>query len=257
MTKKNLKKIFQINAVTLGSWITIGNVAVAEIMANAGFDWLAVDLEHGAISISEAADIIRVIELCGVAPLVRLTSNNSNQIKRVMDAGAHGVIVPMVNTKLDAMNAVASVKYPPLGIRGVGLARAQGYGANFKEYLEWQATQAVIIVMIEHIDAIANLKEILAVPGVDGFFIGPFDLSCSLGIPGKFDDPKFIEAMNDIQNIGFHSGSVPGLHIVEPNLNELNNRVQEGYRFIAYSVDSRILDVGVRQGVNFVKDVGV
>ena len=119
------KNLFNDNEVALGSWITLAHPAVAEIMANAGFDWLAIDLEHSVITIREAEELIRVIELSNVVPLVRLTSNNSDLIKRVMDAGAHGIIVPMVNSALDAEMAVQSIKYPPAGRRGVGLARAQ------------------------------------------------------------------------------------------------------------------------------------
>jgi len=182
-------------ALTLGSWITLGHPAIAEIMARAGFDWLVVDLEHSVISIDVAGDLIRTIDLCGVAPLVRLTSNDPNQIKRVMDAGAHGIVVPMVNTPADAAKAVAATRYAPQGSRGVGLARAQGYGANFQEYLKWQSAGPVVIVQIEHKDAIDQLEKILTVAGVDGFIIGPYDLSCSMGIPGQFENPEFIAAM--------------------------------------------------------------
>ena len=118
------KDLFKNNQVAIGSWITLAHPAIAEIMANAGFDWLAIDLEHSVITIREAEELIRVIELSGVIPLVRLTSNNSDLIKRVMDAGAHGIIVPMVNSSLDAETAVQSIKYPPFGKRGVGMAVA-------------------------------------------------------------------------------------------------------------------------------------
>src|SRR3990167_5583095 len=123
--KNTLKRRLHAKEPTIGSWITLGHTAIAEIMARAGFDWLVVDLEHSTISIEQAGELIRVIDLCGVAPLVRLTSNHPDQIKRVMDAGAHGIIVPMVNSADDAARAVAATSYFPKGIRGVGLARAQ------------------------------------------------------------------------------------------------------------------------------------
>ena len=132
-----LKNKLNNKQITIGSWITIGNTAVAEILAKAGFDWLVVDIEHSTISIDTVGDLIRVIDLAGVTPLVRLTSNDPNLIKRVMDAGAHGIIVPMVNSEKDAMDAVAATRSPPIGIRGVGLARAQGYGVSFTDYFEW------------------------------------------------------------------------------------------------------------------------
>jgi 2-dehydro-3-deoxyglucarate aldolase len=244
-----LKSKIQSKALTFGSWITIGHPAVAEIMAKAGFDWLVIDLEHSVISIDVAGDLIRTIDLCGVAPLVRLTSNDQNQIKRVMDAGAHGIVVPMVNSPADAKRAVAATRYAPRGTRGVGLARAQGYGVSFPEYLKWQEDNPVVIVQIEHKDAIAQLEEILTVPGVDGFIIGPYDLSCSMGIPGQFEKVEFIAAMKQICETGQKLGMPAGLHIVEPDLKRLEQTIAEGYTFIAYSVDMRMLDVSVRQGL--------
>jgi 2-keto-3-deoxy-L-rhamnonate aldolase RhmA len=235
--------------LTMGSWITLGHPAIAEIVARAGFDWLVVDLEHSVISIDMAGDLIRTIDLCGVAPLVRLTSNDPNQIKRVMDAGAHGIVVPMVNSPAEAARAVSATHYAPKGTRGVGLARAQGYGVNFQDYLKWQNDGPVVIVQIEHMDAVAHLEEILNVPGVDGFMIGPYDLSCSMGIPGQFENAEFITTMNRIRETGKRLGCPAGLHIVEPDLQRLEQTIREGYTFIAYSVDIRMLDVSVREAI--------
>ncbi len=244
-----LKKRMRSGTPTIGSWITLGHCGIAEIMASAGFDWLVVDLEHSTISIDVAGDLIRTIDLCGVAPLVRLTSNEPNQIKRVMDAGAHGIVVPMVNTKEDLERAVTAVRYAPQGNRGVGLARAQGYGESFKEYLAWQKDESVVIAQIEHKDALSHLGEIFTAPGIDGFIIGPYDLSCSMGIPGEFDHPEFLAAMALIVDAGVKYGCPSGLHIVEPDDNRLKQCLQEGYQFLAYSVDIRIIGAGVKQGV--------
>jgi 2-dehydro-3-deoxyglucarate aldolase len=255
MILTKLREKINSRVLTLGSWITLGHPAIAEIMAKAGFDWLVVDLEHSVIGIDVAGDLIRIIDLCGVAPLVRLTSNDPNQIKRVMDAGAHGIVVPMVNTPAEAAQAVAATRYAPKGTRGVGLARAQGYGAGFQDYLNWQNDGPVVIVQIEHKDAVDRLEEILAVPGVDGFIIGPYDLSCSMGIPGQFEQPEFISAMTHIRETGKRVGCPAGLHIVEPDLQRLEQTIREGYTFIAYSVDIRMLDVSVRQGIAKLKEL--
>src|SRR3990172_7659368 len=177
--KNKLKK----KELTIGSWITFANSAIAEIMAKAGFDWLTVDMEHSSLTISQAQQLIQTIELCGVAPLVRVGENNPNLIKRVMDAGSHGVIVPMVNSKEEANNAVNAVKYPPTGKRGVGLARAQGYGTTFEKYKDWVDRDSIVVIQIEHIEAVENLKDILSVSGIDAFIVGPYDLSGSLGVP--------------------------------------------------------------------------
>ena len=244
-----LKRKLQSGEVTLGSWITLGNTGIAEIMAKAGFDWLVVDLEHSVIPIDVAGELIRVVDLCGVTPLVRLTSNQPDQIKRVMDAGAHGIVVPMVNSAEEARRAVAATRYGPEGVRGVGLARAQAYGLGFDEYLAWQKDGPVVIPQIEHRDAVGRIEEILAVPGVDAFIVGPYDLSCSMGIPGQFEHPDFVATMAEIVGKGIELGVPAGLHIVEPDPERLRQCMQEGYRFIAYSVDFRILDVGLRAGI--------
>jgi 2-dehydro-3-deoxyglucarate aldolase len=251
----SLKNKLRANALTIGSWITLGHPSIAEILASAGYDWLVVDLEHTTISIEQAGELIRVIDLCGVAPLVRLTSNHPDQIKRVMDAGAHGIVVPMVNSVDDAVHAVAATRYAPQGIRGVGLARAQKYGNGFSDYLQWQSDGPVVIVQIEHKDALDHLEAIFSVPGLDGFIIGPYDLSCSMGMPGEFERSEFKAAMNQILATGLRMKFPAGLHIVEPDPARLRQVIEEGYRFIAYSVDMRMLDVSARVGVQIGKEM--
>jgi len=236
--------------IIIGSWITLAHPGIAEIMASSGFDWLAIDLEHSTITIKEAEELIRVISLSNVTPLVRLTSNNEDQIKRVMDAGANGVIVPMIKTVDDVMRVVDAIKYPPQGKRGVGLARAQGYGARFDEYLDWQKDNSVIIIQIEHIDAVNNLEALLAIDEVDGFIIGPYDLSASMGIPGQFDHADFIVVMKKINEIASRTEVPSGIHIIEPDVEQIIRRIEDGYRFIAYSLDIRMLDVSCSNAVN-------
>ena len=240
---------------TIGSWLTMPSLAISELMAKVGFDWLTIDLEHSSLSIEQAGEMIRIIDLAGVSPLVRLTSNDGNQIKRVMDSGAHGIIVPMVKTKGDAEQAVSSVYYPPKGIRGVGLARAQHYGIGFHEYRDWLEENAIIIVQIEHIDAVNNLKDILSVDGVDGYIIGPYGLSASLGVSGEFDHSSMIEAMNEIYRVATSLGKYGGIHIVEPDTDLLKQSVLEGFTFLAYSVDFRMLDVSARIGMKSFKEL--
>jgi len=249
----NLKEKLSGNELTIGSWITLAHPAIAEIMARAGFDWLAVDMEHSVVTMREAEELVRVIGLSGVAPLVRLSSNDPVQIKRVMDAGAHGVIVPMVNSAEEAGAAVRAVRYPPKGARGVGLARAQGYGASFKEYMDWLAREAVVVVQVEHIDSVLNLKDILAVDGVDGCIVGPYDLSGSLGVPGRFDHPSMLEAMGKILDTARAANKPAGIHVVEPDVSEFKTRISQGYTFIAYSLDIRMLDRACRDGLGGIR----
>lgn len=244
-----LKEKLNQGVLTIGSWITLAHPAIAEIMARAGFDWLVVDLEHSVITIKEAEELIRVIGLCGVEPLVRLSINDPVQIKRVMDAGARGIIVPMVNTRAEADAAVSAVYYPPRGLRGVGLSRAQGYGTALQPYRDWLETQAVVVVQVEHINAVNNLEDILSAPGVDGYFIGPYDLSASMGFPGQFDHPDMVAAIERIKQIGFALGKPGGLHVVEPDIIQLEKCIEEGFKFSAYSLDIRMLDTACRAGL--------
>lgn len=239
--------------VCVGSWLTMGSTAVAEILVCAGYEWVVVDLEHSALSMAQAGELIRTIDLCGGSPLVRLTSNDENQIKRVLDAGAHGIVVPMVNSAAEAARAVASTRYAPGGTRGVGLARAQGYGARFPEYLAWQAEGAIVIPQIEHRMAVEALDDILGIEGIDAFIVGPYDLSCSLGIAGQFEHPKYLASMARILEAGRRLGVPAGVHIVEPDTEKLEYAVRDGYTFIAYSVDFRMLEATARRGVEHVE----
>ncbi|MBF0143909.1 MAG: 2,4-dihydroxyhept-2-ene-1,7-dioic acid aldolase [Magnetococcales bacterium] len=250
-----LKEGLRSGRVMVGSWITLAHPAIAEIMARAGFHWLAVDLEHSVITIREAEELIRVIDLCGASPLVRLTSNDPNLIKRVMDAGAHGIIVPMVKSRADADAAVRAVRYPTEGNRGVGLARAQGYGAAFGDYRQWLEEGAVVIVQIEHIDAVDTIGPILSHPGVDGYILGPYDLSGSMGLVAQFAHPDFLAAMARVRDCGKALNKPGGLHIIEPDPPALKARIDEGFRFLAYSLDIRMLDASCRAGLTTLENL--
>lgn len=249
-----LKSKLRSKKITVGSWVTIGSTAVAEIMAKAGFEWLTVDMEHSAITLDRAQELMQVIGLSGITPLVRVSENNAGIIKRVMDAGASGVIVPMVNTGRDARNAVAAVKYPPEGRRGVGLARAQGYGLEFEKYKKWVKKESVVIVQIEHIEAVENLVSILSVEGVDAFMVGPYDLSASLGMPGELGHPKVKRALQAIMNTAKNYGVSPGIHVVYPDTDEVFKRIREGYRLIAYSFDAMLLGAKSGDGLRSIRN---
>ena len=238
---KKLKNKLKKGELTFGSWITIDNPIIAEVMANSGFEWLTIDMEHSAITIKEVQNLIRTIELSGCVPLVRVGEKNPNLIKRVMDAGAHGVIVPMVNTKEDAELAVKSVRYPPEGYRGVGLARAQEYGFGFEKYREKLQKNSIVIVQIEHIDAVDNLKDILSVNGIDGFIVGPYDISGSLGRPGDFENTKFKECIEKIMQYAKKFNKSAGFHVIPPDKKEVKKIIKLGYKFIAISLDTLFL----------------
>ncbi|MBJ13548.1 MAG: 2,4-dihydroxyhept-2-ene-1,7-dioic acid aldolase [Candidatus Marinimicrobia bacterium] len=244
---KNIKKRLKDRKTAIGSWITIPDPIIVEMMAKSKFDWLAVDLEHSAISISSLQNIIRIIDLSGVFPMVRLTSNDSDQIKRVMDAGAMGIIIPMIKNAKDVKKAINSIYYPPKGSRSVGLARAQDYGEGLQGYLTKLKSQAVIIIQIEHIDAVDNLEEIFSIKGIDGYLIGPNDLSASMGLPGEINHPRVKRKINYINKKAKEMNVSGGQHIIEADIKELKKALNSGTNFIGYSLDIKLFEKALRE----------
>ena len=247
----NLKQKISSNKLTIGSWISLGHPSIAEIMTKSNFDWLTIDLEHSVITLSEVENLIRVIELSGISPLVRLTENSTSQIKKVMDSGAHGIIVPMVNSLKDAKKAIEAAYYPPKGRRSFGLARAQGFGTKFKEHIEHNQENTIVIVQIEHVDALHELEEILSLPQVDAYMIGPYDLSGSMGIPGEIENKEYLKVIKQINAIGKKIGKPSGIHIVEPDLKLLEKASKE-YSLIAYSVDFRMIEDSCKKALEHI-----
>ncbi len=238
----SLKSRLSRSELTIGSWVTLGHPSIAEIMAAAGFDWLVLDMEHSVLELSEVQSIIQVLDGKQCPAIVRLTSNHPDQIKRVMDAGATGVMVPMIKSAADAKAAVDGVYYPPRGQRGVGLARAQGYGNSFQAYRQWLDENAVIVVMIEHVDSVKAIDSILAVPGIDAYIIGPYDLSGSMGRPGDLNHPDVQAAIAQVLEAGRRANKPGGIHVIEPDPEALQQRIQAGFNFLGYGLDIRILD---------------
>lgn len=249
----DLKARVRAGELTVGSWLSLGHAGVAEVVANAGFDWVVVDLEHSTTSLAQAEAMLRAIEGCGVAPLVRLSTSEPEQarvqIKRTMDAGAHGIIVPMVSSAAVLSSAARAMHYPPRGDRGVGLARAQRYGAGFEAYREWLGRSALLVAQIEHRDALSELASIFAVPDLDAYLVGPYDLSASFGRPGDFEHPDVVDALARIAAAADAAGIPAGIHVVDPDPAALRRRIDQGYRFVAYGVDFRMLDVVSRAGI--------
>lgn len=237
MKDTSLKQKLKNRENTIGSWITIPHQAIIDILAEAGFDWLCIDLEHTAIDYNEAQVLIGFIQARGMAALVRVSKNEEVVIKRVLDAGADGIIVPMTCTAEDAAQAVAYAKYPPVGKRGVGLNRAQRYGFSFDEYKTWVNDHQVVIAQIEHIDGVNNLEAIVDTPGIDGTFIGPYDLSGSLGIPGQYNEPIVIEALKKFEATCKAKNITMGYHVIEPHIDLVKAKQADGYNLIAFSTD--------------------
>ena len=248
----NLKQKLKSNQRTIGSWITIPNPITTEIMCQY-FDWLVIDMEHSAIDIQQCQDLIRLIESHDTVPLVRIPENNPTIIKRVLDAGAYGIIVPMVNNVLDAHNAINSAFYPPKGRRGVGLARAQGYGFGFDIYQKWLNKNVVIIAQIEHINAMTHLQSIF-MTDIDAAIIGPYDISASMGYPGAFCRTDFKQSLKKILDVAEHFKKTVGIHVIPPYIKELKD-LDDRYKFIAFSLDTLFFGSKIRDEVNAIKNI--
>ena len=255
MKNQTLKEKLRNRENTIGSWITIGHQAIIDILAEAGFDWLTIDLEHTAIDLNELQVLISFIQSHGMSALVRVSKNEEVVIKRALDAGADGIIVPMICSKEEAQVAVSFAKYPPAGKRGVGLNRAQGYGFRFEEYKNWVDKYMVIIAQIEHIDGVNNIEGIIKTKGIDGIIIGPYDLSGSLGIPGNFDDPIVQEALRKVEQVCLAHNKSMGYHIIEPDSSLIIEKQKSGYNFIAFSTDFFFLGKKASEEMNKLKSL--
>jgi 2-dehydro-3-deoxyglucarate aldolase len=226
---------------SIGSWISLNHPSVAEIMADAGFDWLCIDMEHSVTDYFEMQQLLMAIQGKGIKAFVRVGENNTRIIKRALDAGADGIIVPSVSSIEDARKAVNAVYYPPTGKRGVGLARAQGYGFDFESYRDNKAKNITLIAQIEHIDAIHNLDAIIQTEGIHGTFIGPYDLSGSMGKPGQYDDEDVKKALLQYDAIAAKYDKLIGFHVVPPDYKLVQEKIQKGYNFIGFSFDAFFL----------------
>lgn len=235
--KQQLKK----GKVSMGAWLQIGHPACAEILASAGYDWVCVDLEHAPIDISMMTNIFTAIERHQCIPIVRVPENDTLWIRRCLDAGAQGIIVPLVNTAEEAEKAVRATKYPPEGIRGIGYCRANKYGADFDAYIKTANQEIAVILQIEHIEAINNLEEILNVKGVDAVFIGPLDLSGSMGITGELENPHFKKALAKFTSLCKKHRIPAGLHIIKHDEKNIKIALKNGYQFIALGLDTVFL----------------
>ncbi len=243
MSKKveEIRKQMQAGKPSIGTWMQLANADVAEVLASAGYDWVAVDLEHGAFSRAQQADLYRAIELGGAVPMARVAESSMTHIRAALDAGARGIILPMIESASALQEAISHIFYPPAGRRGVGFCRANLFGQKFDQYLAGAARKTLVVAQIEHIKAVGQLDAIMQVLGLDAIMVGPYDLSGSMGVPGDFANPEFEKVMNEIAATSRKYKVPMGAHIVEPNPQMLKNRIDQGYLFLAYGIDTVFL----------------
>ncbi len=181
-----------------GTLLSLPVPELAEIACQAGFDWLFLDMEHGSIEVSSLVRMIQAVR-GPCASVVRVPENSEMWIKKALDAGADGVIIPRVNSPEEAASAVFWAKFPPQGGRSVGFSRANAYGTRFQENVDTANETTAVVIQVEHAEGARRIDEILSVPGVDAIFIGPYDLSASFGKPGQVGDPEVREAIRSVR----------------------------------------------------------
>lgn len=232
-----LKEMLGQGKTAIGPFMKLSSPAVVEILGNAGFDFVIIDTEHGPISMETAENLIRAAELVNVTPIVRVSDNDPNQISKALDIGAMGIQIPQISGVDDAEKAVNSCKYSPMGERGVcRFVRAASYSAMDRyEYFSMSNAETLVILQIEGIEGINELDGILEVPGVDIIFLGPYDLSQSLGLPGQIDHPKVEAKMREVINKAKKKGVTIGTFV--DNISNANKWQSVGVQYISYSVD--------------------
>ncbi|MBN1196952.1 MAG: 2,4-dihydroxyhept-2-ene-1,7-dioic acid aldolase [Candidatus Aminicenantes bacterium] len=221
-----------------GIFVTLGIPECGEILAASGFDWICIDTEHAPLS---PIHVQRILQ--GTAgrctSLVRIASASEVAVKQALDTGASGIIVPLVNSPEDARRVVNWARYAPEGSRGVGLARAHGYGKNFTKYMQRANLETVVVVQAEQREAVERIKEIADVPGLDAVFIGPYDLSASLGYPGEVDHPEVTRAIKRIFAACRDAGKATGVFGI--NASAVRPFIQQGFTLVAAGVDAMVM----------------
>jgi 2-dehydro-3-deoxyglucarate aldolase len=224
----------------IGSWVQLASPSVCEIMGSAGYDWIVIDMEHGEMGRESLGNMIRAIERTDCVPLVRVSEASRNNCRIAMDAGAAGIIVPDIRDEHQLRDVISWAAWPPAGNRGVGYCRANLFGKHFAEY-RTESQQPFVVAQVEHYSGVDNLQEITMVAGLDGILIGPYDLSASLGVPGEFDSVEFRRYEENINRYLKNSKVPYGDHVVIPEKEELERRINKGQRFIAFGVDAVFL----------------
>lgn len=242
--KCDLREKMKEGRVALGTWVTIGHPDVPDIFEAMGFDWLVFDGEHAPLGRESLGAMIQAVDDSKVCPLVRVGATDQFLVKSALDMGAHGVVCPLVNSGKDAEQAVSYVKYPPWGVRGVAPRKAADYGLSFPQYLRTANDVTLTVAQIETRAALERLDEIVSTRGVDVAFVGPTDLTVSMGLLDDRSNPKVVEAMKAVIAACESHHKVPGVLAATPE--EASRDVALGFRFIGLGSDTRFMMGGAK-----------
>ena len=251
MRPNKVKRQLHAGEPSIGTWLSLGSPLAAEQLTQAGFDWLNIDQEHSAVDAGLTLAVLQAISLGETVPLIRVPWNSGDWIKRALDAGAYGVVVPMVNSREEAEQAVRACKYPPEGVRSVGGIRPRLYGGQ--DYVARANDEIVVIIQIEHIEGVKHARDILSVPGIDAYFIGPNDLCMSMGLPPSLepDLPAFWEALESVRQAAREFGVAPGIHVATPERG--TRMLEQGYQFLSIASDAAFMATAASSTVKQLK----
>ena len=240
----DLKAKLRGDGPAVGCWLELMSPIVAEIVAGAGYDCVLIDMEHGAASYGDAIAMMQAVAASGAAPLVRVPANDPVALKRTLDTGVSGVMVPGIDSKAEAEAAVAACHYPPRGTRGMApsIVRASGYGRHWRDYVREIGERLLVMLQIESAEAVAEVEAIAAVEGVDMLFIGPFDLSASLGHVGEPDHPEVLAAIERVEAVAKQAGCLLGT--IPTGARPLETLLERGHDLILPDADLAILRDG-------------
>ena len=242
MRKNLVKAALKAGQPQVGTWLSLGNVFAARLMARVGFPWLTVDLEHSPIGWDNAGQLFGAVADAGCICLARVPRGDHDYIKRVLDAGAHGIVVPMVNTVEEAKIAIAAAKYPPTGNRSVGgVLHALNFDTTAGDYFEHANDQVLVVLQTESPEGVRNAEAIYSLPGIDAIFVGPHDLTAQMrGPDGKDPTPEAFEAMlQRILTIGKRCGTPVGIHV--QTVEAAQSRIAQGWQFIALGSELKFM----------------
>ncbi len=231
-----------------GGWLNLGSSLTAELAGRVGFDWILLDQEHGAGSENTLLHQLQAVSATPATPIVRIAANEAPRFKRALDLGARGIMVPYIETEAEARAAVAALRFPPRGARGVAkFNRAAGFGLDFADYYAHAHERLVLVTQIETPRGIDNLEAIAAVDGVDALFVGPMDLSTNMGVQDQWDDPAFTAARQRVPVVAREAGKAAGILLSNPAHAPIVRR--EGYTFVALGSDGSFVLAGMRQAL--------
>jgi 4-hydroxy-2-oxoheptanedioate aldolase len=247
MKTNHVKEALRRGEPQVGTWLSLASPFAARFLGRAGFRWLTVDIEHSPVDWETAALMFALIADAGAVPLARVPCGDHDHIKRALDSGAQGIVVPMVNTPEEAAAAVAAARYPPAGRRSVGGSlHALSFGASPAEYYAAANREVLVVLQAEHVQAVENAERIYALPGIDAMFIGPNDLLSSMGKTPRMesDEPEFVEALRHLRETARRYGVAPGLHTADAEM--ARRRIAEGWQLVAVGSDLGMLTAAAR-----------